>query len=327
MEEKEGMLALDYGLDLMLVGAVDSTGAVSSSTGLDPAQLRRVKQQSQGLATIDLPEAVATAGVTGSELLTKVEADCLLEASPTDLQTGGAGLATMQTALRAGLDVVSANKGPLVVAYNELADLARKNGAALKFSAAVATACPTVNIGQRDLVGCKIECVDGIFNLTTNYVLCQMAEEGLAFEEALAQAQAQGIAEADPTLDVDGWDAAAKLVILANSVLKMPATLEEVQVEGIRDVSVKDLDQARAQGAVIKLVASARVNESNGYRLEVKPQRLDASHMLADLKGDQLGIVYHTDIQGTVSSVVGKQGTRSTAAAMLRDLLNIYTDA
>jgi homoserine dehydrogenase len=193
---------------------------------------------------------------------------------------------------------------------------------ALKHSAAVAGSCPTVNIGQRDLLGCDISCLEGIFNMTTNTILCQMEEKGLTFAEALALAQAEGIAEADPTLDIDGWDAANKLVILANSVLGMPATLHDVEVEGIRALRVEALQQAKAAGAAIKLLATATRAET-GYRLAVKPTTIPLAHPLARLSADQMGIVYYTDAQGTISTVAGRQGVLATAGAMLRDVIAI----
>jgi homoserine dehydrogenase len=160
-------------------------------------------------------------------------------------------------------------------------------------------------------------------NLTTSYILDQMSQ-GRTYEEALAAAQAQGCAEADPTLDVGGWDAANKLVILANSVLDVPATLGDVSVQGITGVTLANLEQARANGQAIKLVARAVRQADGSYALTVAPTPLPSDHPLARLGGQQMGIVYHTDIYGTISAAILETEPIPSAATMLRDLLGIY---
>lgn len=219
--------------------------------------------------------------------------------------------------------MVTVNKGPLVLAYPRLTKLAAEEGVKLAFSGAVAGGLPTVNIGRRDLAGSEVLRLEGILNLTTNYILTQMAEKGKSYAEALAEAQADGHAEADPSLDVEGWDAANKLVILAQSVLEYSASLEDVEVEGITRIGPEDLERAAASGKVIKLIALAE-KEDGGYRLSVRPTWLDRSHPLARLTAHQMGIVYHTDINGTITAVIDEEDPLPTAAAMLRDLINIY---
>ncbi len=151
-----------------------------------------------------------------------------------------------------------------------------------------------------------------------------MARDGLSYDEALADAQAAGHAEADPTLDVEGWDAANKLVILAHSVLDYPATLDEVSVEGIRGVSAEMLDQAAAAGKRINLLATAE-RRGDGYQLSVKPTWLAADHPLAQLGPKQMAIVYHSDISGSISAAIVEETPVPTASGMLRDVVDIYT--
>lgn len=134
-----------------------------------------------------------------------------------------------------------------------------------------------MNLGQRDLAGVQIERIEGILNLTANYILARMADDGLSFEQALAEAQAAGQAETDPRLDVEGWDSASKLVILANSVLGQPATLADVAVGGMAHLTGERLREAAAQGKRIKLIATAQRREA-GYDLAVQPAWLDADH-------------------------------------------------
>jgi len=321
LARKEDALRARYGLELVLVGVADSSGAALAVEGLDPLQVIQLKQEGRGVAAYPL---LGRAGVGALELVQQAQADVLLEASPTNLQDGQPGLGCMEEALRRGMHVVTVNKGPLVLAYSRLVKLAAERGARLAFSGAVAGGLPTVNIGRRDLAGSDILRLEGILNLTTNYILTQMAEKGKSYAEALAEAQAQGHAEADPSLDVEGWDAANKLVILAQSVLGQAAGLDDVEVEGITGIGSEELKQAAASGKVIKLIARAEREEDGGYHLSVRPTWLAPSHPLARLTAHQMGIVYHTDINGAITAVIDEEDPTPTAAAMLRDLINIY---
>ena len=180
--------------------------------------------------------------------MAQAKADLLLDASPVNLRTGQPGLSCVRTAIGRGMGVVLANKAPLVLAFRELTEAAKAAGAGLAYSATVCGALPVVNIGRRDLVGCDIRGVRGIFNSTSNSILEAMSLGG-TYAEALHQAQLDGIAEADPSLDVEGWDTANKLVIIANSILGMPATLADVQpVEGITGITAEQIVEGAARG-------------------------------------------------------------------------------
>lgn len=319
LARKQETLRDRYSLELVLVGVADSSGAALAAEGLDPQRLIQLKQDGQGVGTYPLH---GKPGLEAVELIRQAQAGVLLEASPTNLRDGQPGLGCMEEALRRGMHVVTVNKAPLVLAYSRLAKLAAEKGVKLAFSGAVAGGLPTVNIGRRDLAGSEILRLEGILNLTTNYILTQMAG-GKSYSQALAEAQAQGHAEADPSLDVEGWDAANKLVILAQSVLGQAASLEDVEVEGITGIGPEELRQAAASVKIIKLIAKAE-KKNGGYRLSVRPTWLDLSHPLARLTAHQMGIVYHTDINGTITATIVEEDPMPTAAAMLRDLINIY---
>lgn len=260
--------------------------------------------------------------MTAMQMLGQCDFDLLVEVSPTNLKTGEPGLSCIRWTLQQGIPVVTANKGPLVLAYQELMDLAEDNEAAFLFGATVAGALPVVNIGMRDLSGCRVERVEGIFNSTTNYILCRMADEGLSFGDALAETQEAGIAERDPTLDIDGWDAANKLVIVANSVLNCPTKLSDLEVRGIRDIAREELLQARSEGKTLKLLATA-VRRGDGYELAVRPTPLPSSHPLAGLRLWDMGVIYYTDTMGTITAIVEEKGALPTAAAVLSDMVNV----
>jgi len=309
------------GLELILTGAADTSGVAACTTGLDPQQVVQLKTEGQGVAAYP---RWGRPGGSALEMVQTAEADLLLEASPANLKDGQPGLGCIEAALSRGMHVVTANKAPLVLAFPCLLDLARDHGVRLCFDATVAGGLPAVNLGQRDLAAAEIHRLEGILNLTTNYILTRMAQDGLGYDEALAHAQAAGHAETDPSLDVEGWDAANKLVILAHSVLDYPATLADVAVEGITHVTAETLRQAAAEGKRVKLVATAE-RDGDRYRLSVRPTWLDADHPLAQLGPKQMGIVYHTDISGVISAAIVEETPVPTASAMLRDVVDVYS--
>lgn len=305
--------------DLIVVGVCDSTASVNGPKGLDIAKILDVKRAKQSIA--HLPHAQTN--TTPAEWLSHLNTDIVVELTPTNLKTGEPGLSAIRTALARKLPIVTANKGPLVLAYAELAALARQNGVALLHSAAVTGGLPTLNIGTRDLGVTNIARVEGILNGTTNYILSRMAQ-GHSYDEALKHAQEIGMAEADPSLDVDGWDAANKLVIIANAVLRRPTTLKDVSVEGIRRITLEDLRNAAEHRQTIKLIASAeRIGKD--YNLTVRPTRLDNSHPLARLGAGMMGVIYETDINGTIFAAIQEDDPYPTAAAVLRDIVQVAT--
>jgi len=323
-EEKAPLLAEQYGLDLSLTAAADSSGVVLEPDGINVAALRAHKAAGRGVATF----AGAAPGMPAPVMAAAAEADLLLEASPVNLKTGQPGLDCVRAALARGLPAVLANKGPLVLAFDELTAAAQTAGVGLAYSATVCGALPVVNIGLRDLAGCAIRSVRGIFNSTSNSILEAMRHGG-DYASALRQAQLDGIAEADPSLDVEGWDTANKLVIIANSILRQPATLADVRpVAGITSITPDQIADGARRGLVVKLVARAEQDPEGSalkpYRLSVGPEWLPADDFLATVSGWEMGIVFDTDIMGLQQFKVDERGPIPTAAAMLRDVINLY---
>jgi homoserine dehydrogenase len=320
MVSKERLIRTKLGLELVLVGAADSSGWIADAAGLDSVALIETKLAGSSLSKV---QGVPLRGRELLELVHRVDADLLLDATPGNMVDGQPGLGCMEAAMDRGLHVVTANKAPLVLDYGRLVNLAASKGVSLLFDATVTGGLPAINIGRRDLAHTEILGIEGILNLTTNYILTRMAEDGLSYEEALADAQRAGHAEADPTMDVEGWDAANKLVILANSVLGQSASLNDVSVEGILGITTEMLREASARGETVKLLAVA---EQDGGRFvySVRPVSLDASHPMATLRPKQMGIVYHTDICGSVAAAIVEETPVPTAAAMLRDVVQIY---
>jgi len=318
MIEKETLLQEQYGLSLVLTAVADSSGGLIDGRGIAPAALLSHKQGGRGVAAFEGGQV----GLSSPDVVAQAPADLMLEASPVNLQTGQPGLDCASAAIDRGMGVVLANKGPLVHAYAGLTAAARAAGVGFAFSATVCGALPVVNIGQRDLAGCDIRSVRGIFNSTSNSILAAMGVGG-SYSQALRQAQLDGIAEADPTLDVGGWDTANKLVIVANSILGMPATLKDVHpVTGITAITPEQIAEGAQRGEVVKLVATAE-RGGDGYRLSVEPQWLRREDFLAGVSGWEMGIVFDTDIMGLQQLKVDERGPIPTAGAMLRDVINL----
>ncbi len=331
-----------YGLTFAITGVVELGGGAIHPDGLDLARLLQTIDERRAVA--DLP-TVGRPGLRGSDLVSEAAPHILLDATPVNIVDGQPSLAMVTAALQQGVHVVMANKGPLTVAYRSLqaiSDLSlgwghdyratsssESNGTSLpklRFSACVGGALPTINMGWRDLAGCQITRVEALFNGTTHSILRAM-EKGQSYDDALLDAQRRGIAEADPSLDVDGWDAACKLVITANAVLGQPTTLADVTVEGIRRLDHDTVQRALTRGEkVILLCLAERLGDVDGpYQLSVKPTPLPQDHPLARLTPDEMGVVYYTDVVNRLSAASEEPGAAPASAAMVRDIIDIFT--
>lgn len=318
LEEQGEALAAEHGVRLLVTGVAELGGGAVDPAGLELAVLRTALAERRPLG--ELPR-VGVSGLTPVEMLDRGEADILLEATPVDLVDGEPGLSAVRHALGSGKHAVLANKGPVALAYEELSALAAEYDSMLRFSATVAGALPVVTMGQRDLAGCRITRMEGVLNGTSHSILRAM-ERGTSFADAVRDAQRRGIAEADPSLDVDGHDAACKLAIAANAVLRMPCTVKDVAIHGIRELTADDVRAPLADGRRLVLLCLAEA-DATGYRLSVEPTPVPDDHPLARLHPDEMGIVFHTDRNMRISAASLEPGAEPASAAMLRDVLDI----
>lgn len=312
-----------YGLRFVLTAAVDIGGA-ATTTGdncLLPAELLA---HLRGGGAVENIGEFGQPGLTGAEAIQRVSADVLVEATPTNLIDGEPGKTHIFTAVEKGMDVVSANKGPIVLFYKELHELARKNNCRLHISAATAAALPTLDVARICLAGTRVLSVEGILNGTTNYVLSQMKEQGCSYDVALKSAQELGITETDPSYDVKGKDTAIKMVLISNRIFGTSFGIGDVKARGITRITPQDIARATRDDKVIKLIGSAKLVDGE-VQLSVSPKLLDKDHPLASVNGSEKAISYMTDTMDRITVMGGKSSPGGAAAALLKDLINAHT--
>ena len=205
----------EIGLDIKVIAISDSKGSCIDEKGVDLTDALKRKGEDGTVAIENKP---------GIEVINDIDHELVIETTPTSIIDGGVGLPNMVAAFEHGRDVVTSNKGPLVLKYRELNEIAEKNNAKFRFEATVGGAMPTINLSKDTLAGNDIISIEGILNGTCNYILSRMLEEKASYEQMLAESQELGIAETDPTYDVEGIDTACKLVILANTIFKKDTT-------------------------------------------------------------------------------------------------------
>jgi homoserine dehydrogenase len=251
------------------------------------------------------------------DIILEEDYDVLVEATITKID-GGDGLRYIETALKRGCHVVTSNKGPLVMAFGDLMRIAEENGVRLMYEATVGGAMPVIKLVNRYLSVCEIYSVRGILNGTCNYILSRMEEERMPYSQILSEAQELGIAEADPSYDVEGIDAAAKIVIIANTVFGADAKLSDVERVGITSISPEAFEVAVQKGYTIRLIA-----EASREKLRVTPRLVPINHPLA-VRGTLNAAMFKTDTAGDIFVAGRGAGRMETATALLSDLLDIY---
>jgi homoserine dehydrogenase len=310
IRRKREELARKYGLDIKIVGIADLKGVIVDEDGVSEEAVRVLKTGNKLGKRADM---------TSVELIKEVEHEVTVEATPTNAETGEPGLTHIITALESGRHVVTSNKGPLAVEYKRLMELAAKKDKVLRFEATVGGAMPIFSLVKQDLAGNAILSIKGILNGTCNYILTRMAEDGLPYEHVLKEAQEIGIAETDPSQDVEGMDTAVKLVILANSIFGKNATCKDVEVTGITEITPDALTLADEAGYVIKLIGEVD-REGN---LKVAPRLVPKEDPL-NVGGILNVATIKTDLAGDIT-VIGKgAGPIEAASAILSDIIGIF---
>jgi len=303
----------DYGFNPKIVAIADIDGAVINPRGLSPEKLEVLKQT----RPISSDPEFGHPEMSAIDVIKSVEAEVVVEVTPVNIKDGEPALSHITTAFKTGKHVVTTNKGPLALAMPALTELADYNNVYLRFSGTVGGGTPMLEFAKRCLAGDKILAIRGILNGTTNYILTEMSQNRVTFQEALTNAQKLGYAEREPSMDIDGFDTACKVVILSNWIMNKKITLRDVDRTGIRDVSLQELDEASKRGNTIKLLGSI-----DGDTSTVKPMEIAKTNPLC-VSGVLNAITFSTEFAGEQTLVGRGAGGPETASAVLRDLLDI----
>ncbi len=310
------------GLDLWVVGiATGAHGALADPAGLDLAAALAA-YEAGGFT----PAHPAFSELDGERAVAEGDYDVLVEMTPLDVAgRGAAAIGRVRSALERGRHVVSANKGPVAWAYRSLRDLARERGVLFRFEATVMDGAPVFDLARSGLRGAAVERLAGVLNSTTNVVLGAM-EEGLGLEAALERARALGIAEADPSADLEGWDGAVKLAALANVLLVEdgePELRPEAVAREVVDAALGERARSvRASGRRLKMVCEA-AREGGAVRAGVAARELPARHPFARLDGTSSALTITADLLGTITLVEEDPDLTTTAYGVLSDLLGL----
>ncbi|GAA4703312.1 homoserine dehydrogenase [Brevibacillus fulvus] len=304
-----------YQTNVRLIAVCGSTSGLYDPDGLNWDRLQPLTKQAGGVSG----DPAAASQFTGASFVAAAGADVLIEAGPTNLQDGGAAARYMRAALQGGMHVIALSKGALVTDYPGLSRLAAEHGGVLKISGATAAALPTIDLLQYNLAGCRVHELTGIFTGTANYILSRMVGEGAELGEAVSDAQRKGIAEPDPRYDIDGWDTACKLTILANAGFQANIRLSQVERSGIGQITPEQIKQWRESGVVPKLTGRLRFADDK-VQAEVGLSLYPLDHPLARVNGTKKAILVKTEEMGELFVAGGKSDPGAAAAAALKDL-------
>jgi homoserine dehydrogenase len=295
---------------IIITGIADSKSGCICKEGIDI------------LVVLDTKRRTGVCGdptISAMDVIKKADYDVLIEVTPTNALTGEPALGYIRAALARKKHIVTSNKGPIALAYKELSTLAKKKGVAFRYEATVAGAVPIMHTLEDGLSGNEIVAIYGVLNGTCNYILTRMAAEGLTYEQALMEAREMGYAEADPTYDVKGIDAAIKLVILTNTIWGDGTKLADVDLTGIDLLTPDALRLAEEGDCTIRLIAEAIPAQKI---LRVSPRLIEKNHPLV-VEGTLNALTLETDMAKEITLIGRGAGSIETASAIIGDILYI----
>lgn len=309
-------LRRQYGIQWRITGvATRRMNWIASADGLDTSALlenRPVEPSSPPPANV-------------REWLREADADVLFETTSLNPLTGQPAIDYIRAALEYGAHAITANKGTVVHAYHELSRLARSAGKRFMFESTVADGAPVFSLFRETLPTVNLRAFHGIFNSTTSVIIEEM-EAGRTYEEGVRRAQELGVAETDPTYDVDGWDAAVKVCALATVLMDVPLKLEEIKREGIRGLSLAAVGAARDEGRPYKLVARAERTGDGQVMASVRPERVALGDPMASISGASLLVHFELDMMPGLTITSHQPNLQSTAYGLLADFINAVRD-
>ncbi|GAB4504848.1 MAG: homoserine dehydrogenase [Anaerolineales bacterium] len=319
LERKTNELKQRYSITYAITGiATRSHGIAIDPAGLDLTTVLHMLRTGSPLSSLSkVPVNNAL------EFIQKCGADVLFENTPVNHVDGQPAVEHCRVALEQGMHVATANKGTVVYAYQQLIDLGRAKGRKFYHESTVMDGAPIFSLFRGALPAAKLLGFKGILNSTTNLILTRM-EEGHSFEQAVAYAQQIGLAETDPSADVDGWDAAIKVAALVTVLMGTQFTPQQVEREGIRGITADMVARAKTHGMRYKLICSAQ-REAESIRARVAPELVPADSPFYNIEGSTSIIQFKTDVLGELSITEADPGPATTAYGLLADFINMVT--
>jgi homoserine dehydrogenase len=310
--DKKDQIAKKHSTRLKVVGIAERDGCLIDQDGINLKEALDLRQRGEWLDKMSQWKKVSA-----REMLDSVKADIAVELVPSNIKTGEPGVGLIKIALEKGLHVVSSDKCAVVNGYTELRKIADDRGLWFLYEGSAGGGMPLMNLARECIQADNVISMEGILNGTTNYVLTKMSKGGMDLETALREAQELGYAEADPTYDVEGIDAAAKAVILANDIMGMNKSFEDVEVSGIMGITKEAVQLAKKNGYVIKLIA-----EITKEKLSVGPKLVPVDHPL-NIESNLNAVLFKTDVGRDVTVIGRGAGGRETQSAIFSDVIRI----
>ncbi len=319
---KREQLKADYGFEGEVVAVSDKLkGSVYSPDGLDVEKLLALAEAGTSL---DEYSGTVERGWDALRTIRDSNAGIVCELTYTDIKTGQPATDHCRAALEAGKHVVTSNKGPAALHYRELSGLAGEKGVKLLIEGTVMSGTPVINLARNTLAGNDISAIRGILNGSTNFILTNM-EAGRSYDEVMAEAQKLGYLEADPKADVEGFDALAKVTILANVLMGESLKPDDIPCQGITSITLDDVEKAKAEGKRWKLIGEIK-RDGHKVAASVAPMMIDLSHPLAGVMGAMNAVTFTTDLLGDVTITGAGAGKTETGFSILIDILEIHGD-
>lgn len=314
LDAKENQIKNDYDCEIIITAIATKTkGTIIAPSGID-VQIENESIKKTGRFSDYIEKSALDVAIED-------DYDILFELTPLDIFSGKPAIDHIEAGLRRSKHVVSANKGPVAWDFKRLSKLARDNGSLFFYETTVMDGAPVFNLADETLKMCKVTGIKGILNSTTNYILDEMAA-GKEYDEIIEEGKRRGFVEADPSLDVEGWDASAKLTALMNILMDADINPNDIIRKGIEDISFEDIKKARDNNKVIKLMCFTET-EGNKIKGYVRPMEIDKGDFYASISGTTSVVSITTDLMGTVTMVEHDPEIEQTAYGVFSDLLRV----
>lgn len=336
--EKHEQIKVDYDCDIQVAAiATGSRGTLLCPACSPEKGLPSDSQSRPSFCGIDLPDAIRQieeegrfnkdspcfSPLTSMDIVRQADYDVVIELTPLQIFSGQPAIDHLRGAMSRGKHAITANKGPIAWAYNELASLAAEQQVRFYFETTVMDGTPVFNLADETLKYCRVTEVSGILNTTTNFVLEELSK-GVPFDEVMEEGRRRGFVEADPSLDMDGWDAAAKTAALLNVLMKAGITPDAIHRTGISDITIDDIRAADARGCLIKLLCRGWVEEGAVIG-SVKPVEVPKDQILAHIDGTSSVISITTDLMGKLTIVEHDPELLQTGYGVFSDLIRVVS--